>query len=57
MVGKYILSENTAMSMGEDHELEEEFKGQDEILVLLMGVDDNDYEGGVAKTKKNENRR
>ena len=52
VVGKYILSDNTAMSMGEDDELDVELDEQDEILVLLMGVDDNDYEGGVAKTKK-----
>ncbi len=47
MGGKYFLRENTVISAGENDDLEEEFKGQDEILVLLMGVDDNDYEGGV----------
>ncbi|NMB07970.1 MAG: LCP family protein [Tissierellia bacterium] len=52
VVGKYFLRENTVISAGENDDLEEEFKGQDEILVLLMGVDDNDYEGGVEKTKR-----
>lgn len=51
-LGKHILEDNKAVSIGEGANIEEEIEGQDEILVLLMGVDDNDYEGGVAKTKK-----
>ena len=56
-IGKYVFKEdNTAISAGEnkgtEEEIEEELKDSDEILVLLMGIDDNDYEGGVEKTKR-----
>lgn len=59
-VGRYILKEDPVISIGEDGEPEEEFQDEDEILVLLMGIDDNDGTGGVIKVKelkvKGENR-
>ena len=51
-VGKYIFNDDAAISAGEDDEIEKELEDIDEIVVLLMGVDDNDYEGGVEKTKR-----
>lgn len=54
-IGKYFLNDNTVVSIGEEdgeeERIEEELKEEDEILVLLMGVDDNDGSGGVKRIK------
>lgn len=54
-VGKYVLNKKEAVSIdeeGESKEIEEEINEKDEILVLLMGIDDNDGTGGIEKVKK-----
>lgn len=59
MAGKHLSNKESAISLGED-EIGEKFEDEDEILVLLMGVDDSDDIGGVKAIKekkiKGENR-
>ncbi len=59
-VGMYLSNKELAISTGEEDETEESFDNKDEILVLLMGIDDNDKLGGVKAVKekkiKGENR-
>src|SRR5690606_1226117 len=59
-LGMYLSNKETAISTGEEDETEESFDNKDEILVLLMGIDDNDKLGGVKAVKekkiKGENR-
>ena len=54
--GRYVLNKNSVVSVGDEEddnlELEEMTNEKDEILILLMGIDDDDGTGGVAKVKE-----
>lgn len=52
--GHYILNKDSVAYQGEEDNLETEKKIEDkgEILFLLMGIDDQDGSGGVAKVKE-----
>ena len=41
MAGKHLSNKESAISLDED-EMKDTFGDEDEILVLLMGIDDND---------------
>lgn len=59
MAGKHLSNKESAISLDED-EMKDTFGDEDEILVLLMGIDDNDGVGGIKAVKekkiKGENR-
>lgn len=59
MAGKHLSNKESAISLDED-EMKDTFGDEDEILVLLMGIDDNDGIGGIKAVKekkiKGENR-
>lgn len=53
--GRYVLNKNSVASVGDEEdnlELEEITNEKNEILVLLMGIDDDDGTGGVANVKE-----
>ncbi|MCF6460247.1 LCP family protein [Clostridium sp. Cult3] len=50
--GKYLSNKEPAISAGEEDGIEEAFDDEDEILVLLMGIDDNDGVGGIKAVKE-----
>ena len=50
--GKYLSNKEPAISSGEEDETEEAFDDEDEILVLIMGIDDNDDIGGIKAVKE-----
>lgn len=54
ITGHYMLNKDSMAYNGEDEDLEadEVLKDKSEILVLLMGIDDQDGSGGVAKVKE-----
>ncbi|QQY79586.1 LytR family transcriptional attenuator [Keratinibaculum paraultunense] len=51
-LGMYLSNKETAISTGEEDEVEKSLDNEDEILVLIMGIDDNDGLGGVKAVKE-----